>query len=99
MKPHEEAVRREGLADEWNGNEVAPFDVDGYVVRAWTSNVAASNAESAAPRAQIRWKIDIADVGSFLAFEWHPADTQHYVRQRVASAARVHLRSQVQIDG
>jgi hypothetical protein len=74
----------------WNGYELPPFELDGQVVRAWTTEV--GSAKPGAP-GKIRWQIGIEEVGSFISFEWHPSDTEAYVRQRVIAAARVHLRA------
>ncbi len=77
-------------AEGWNGYELPAFELDGYSVRAWTTEVGAAKPGATG---QIRWQIGIEEVGSFISFEWHPSDTEAYVRQRVIAAARVHLRA------
>lgn len=79
----------------WNGFELGLFELDGVSLRAWTTQV---GTEKPGTRGQIRWQIGIEGVGSFVSFEWHPSDTEAYVRQRVMAAARVHLRSQSTVD-
>lgn len=84
------AVRRRPSPEEWNGYELPPFEQDGHIVRGWTTEVGTAKPGA---RGQIRWQIGIEGVGSFITFEWHPSDTEAYVRQRVIAAARVHLRA------
>lgn len=67
-----------------------PFELDGVMVRAMTTEVAANKPGG---RGQIRWQIGIENLPPFVSFEWHPSDTESYVRQRVIAAARVYLRT------